>query len=569
MSRKIFSLEIIKKYRETPDSCSFTLRITDELKSQFQFISGQYLTVHLIDKNGVQHSRHYSICSLNNSQGISFCVKRVRDGLVSNLLCDGYSVGTLQVSPPTGDFILNDTILEDYRNLVFITGGSGITPIKSMIDQALANNFKGNIFLIYANRDVSSIIFHQHLMDIQRDKCQFVYAVDNPTEGWTGEVGRLTSSKVEEIFQKFKIPYKGTCFFLTGPPVIIENAINHLKTNEVYKTDIKLENFFISVSSADLSTETHSVKIRNKRRTQTISIPPNQNILDAALNAGIDIKHSCKVGNCQSCVAVLKSGKVYSTIKHQNNSNKIITCQSFPLDDMVVVDYDKSILQTIFANRNTLIIASLLLSFFLFLFFIDPSNESYLAKGYFNTGHDNLKCVACHKAAQGTTRQQLQSNSMSFLNFNHEYVSFGSLEVGNNECLDCHTRPNDVHPTHRFLEPKFAEARMEIHPENCNSCHNEHSGRRVTIEVNFCKNCHQEIKINNDPLGTSHEQLISSNQWNTCLQCHDFHGNHIFEPATRMKDTFILKSVETYFEGGEDPYGAVKKYITDSLKITN
>ncbi|MFT4699299.1 MAG: putative CXXCH cytochrome family protein [Flavobacteriaceae bacterium] len=562
--KKIFSLKIINKHRETHDSYSFTLSITNQLKSQFQFLPGQYLTVYLTDNN-VQHTRNYSICSSSNLQNITFCVKRVQNGLISNLLCDEYDVGgTLQISQPSGDFILNDLFLENYKNLVFITGGSGITPLKSMIDFALENNFKGNIFLIYANRNKSSIIFHKHLKGIQKDNCQTLFTLDNPTEDWTGEVGQLTTSKIEEIFRKNNIPYKDTCFFTSGPPIIIDNVVNHLKTNDVNTTEIKFEKFFLSSFPGERSTKPHLIKIKFKGETQRISIPANQNILDAALNSGIDIEHSCKVGNCLSCVATLKSGQIHSNIKKKNNSNEILTCQSFPLNDMVVLDFDKSIFQTSFTNRNTLMIIGFILSFVMLCFFLKPNNEYYLAKGSFNAGHNNLKCIECHKSAPGTTRQQLQANMKSFLGLKDEYVPFGSLKAGNKECLSCHNRPNDVHPTHRFMEPKFISARKEIQPQNCVSCHNEHSGKRVTIEqIGFCVNCHKDIKINNDPLDISHENLISTNQWSTCLQCHDFHGNHIYQTPTSIKDTIDLKKVENYFEGGEDPYSKIKQYITE------
>ena len=568
MNKNIGLFKIIKKTKETPNSYSFTFCIPDEQKSQFQFIPGQYITISLVDKNGIQHNRHYSITCPNNAQHISFCVKRVPNGIVSNLLCDEYPVGsTLQVNPPTGNFFLDDLILADYKTLVFITAGSGITPIKSMIDQALANNFNGNIFLIYANSTVDNIIFHEHLMNIQQDENEFIFILDEPSEGWLGEIGKLTSSKIKELFLKYKIPYKNTYFFTSGPLGVIDNVVNHLKVNKVAETAVKFEKFFVAASTENLSTETHPIKIRHKGKDLTISIPPNQTILDASLSAGLNIEHLCKTGNCLTCVAVLKSGKVYSTIEREGNSNEILTCQSYPLNDNVVLDFDKAIVQSIFANRNMLLACSFLLSFFLLLFFTAPANELYLAKGTFNTGHDSLNCVDCHKPAPGTMRQQLQSNAKSFLFHNDdEYVQFGNLKVGNKECLSCHNRPNDIHPTHRFMEPRFASARKEIHPENCTSCHKEHTGERVTIgQMDFCQHCHQDIKINNDPLSISHEHLISTNQWNTCLQCHDFHGSHIFKPPTNIRDTIALEMVENYFEGGEDPYGEIQKYVTDSI----
>lgn len=570
MPENISSLKIVNKQKETDNAYIFTLDISADLKHKFKYISGQYITIHITDKNNVKHNRHYSICGPIDSPNISFCVKPVKNGLISNLLCDEYNVGdTLQIGTPAGEFILDNSIIKNYGNLVFITGGSGITPIKSMINQALVSNFKGKMFLIYANRNIHNIIFNKYFKNIHNDKLVFICSVDTPSEGWAGEVGQLSTSKIEDIFSKYEIPYKNTCFFSSGPPIIIKNTRDHLQKNGVDLSDIKFENFFIDVPSGTISTETHIAKIKTEGKTHTLSIPPNQSILNAALTAGINIEHNCKVGNCLTCVAKLKCGKVYSAIKLNDDSNRIITCQSYPLNDAVEVDFDQGIIQQIlYRNRNALIACSLLLSFFMLLFFLNPKNESYLAKGDFNTGHENLNCVDCHKSAPGIIRQQLQKNARSFLSLDHSYAHFGTLEVSNVECLNCHNRPNDIHPTHRFLEPRFASARKEIQPQNCVSCHSEHTGKRVTIgQTDFCINCHQDIKINNDPLDIKHEDLISTNQWNTCLQCHDFHGNHLFEIASKMKDTIPLHRIETYFDGGKDPYGEIKKYISDLSRI--
>ncbi|MFM1879240.1 MAG: hypothetical protein RLZZ241_2106, partial [Bacteroidota bacterium] len=219
------------------------------------------------------------------------------------------------------------------------------------------------------------------------------------------------------------------------------------------------------------------------------------------------------------------------------------------------------------SNRNLAIAAGMVLAFFLFQFFRAPAQEIYLAKGPMNIGHANLKCADCHKEAPGTTRQQLQYNAKVFLTLSDaDYVYFGNLPVTTNECLACHNRPNDNHPTHRFMEPRFADARKAIHPESCISCHQEHHGKRITIvPMDYCMNCHRDIEIKNDPLDPSHATLIEQEQWSTCLQCHDFHGNHIFEVPTQFSDTIPIQALLDYADGKEDPYGELKEYIADSI----
>lgn len=190
-----------------------------------------------------------------------------------------------------------------------------------------------------------------------------------------------------------------------------------------------------------------------------------------------------------------------------------------------------------------------------------PVGEDYLSKGEMNTGHEDLECLDCHAKANGNMFQQLQANVMWALGSRKEAVPFGTVDVDTKKCLDCHDRPNDRHDVHRFNEPRFADARKAIKPTDCESCHLEHSGMRMTrVQTDFCINCHQELEMKEDPLDVPHETLIKENQWTTCLQCHDFHGNHKMKAAEMMKDTISMEAIREYLEGGADPYSDLKKY---------
>ena len=140
-------------------------------------------------------------------------------------------------------------------------------------------------------------------------------------------------------------------------------------------------------------------------------------------------------------------------------------------------------------------------------------------------------------------------------------VSFGTLDVDTKKCQGCHDRPNDRHPVHRFKEPRFADARKAINPTECESCHLEHSGMRMTrTETGFCINCHEDLEIKDDPIDVPHVELIANSEWTTCLQCHDFHGNHKMETPEAMKDTIAMTAIKAYIEGGKDPYSDLKRY---------
>ena len=199
------------------------------------------------------------------------------------------------------------------------------------------------------------------------------------------------------------------------------------------------------------------------------------------------------------------------------------------------------------------------------LLFLPGMNKLHV-RGPMNTGHEELNCVDCHKTAQGSTRQQVQATVRYWLGMRQTLPAFGHEKVGNKACLDCHDRPNDRHPVFRFNEPRFREARANIKPQECVSCHLEHHGVRVTQRQGFCVNCHGDLVMKNDPLTVSHETLVAQARWETCLGCHDFHGNHEFEPPIEMDSAHDPGLLKAYFSGeAPSPYGD-KKYLASNRK---
>lgn len=190
-----------------------------------------------------------------------------------------------------------------------------------------------------------------------------------------------------------------------------------------------------------------------------------------------------------------------------------------------------------------------------------PAGEQFHAKGPLNTGHETLSCAACHQNAAGSFRQQIQANLRYALGQRDAPVDFGRKPVGNEACLGCHERPNDRHPVYRFLEPRFAQARDKLRPHQCASCHAEHNGKRVTLaEIGYCVQCHKDTKLRKDPLDVSHADLIAGKRWDTCLGCHDFHGNHIMKTEKSVEKVFPPEKIRAYFDGGTSPYGSARHH---------
>jgi formate-dependent nitrite reductase cytochrome c552 subunit len=181
-------------------------------------------------------------------------------------------------------------------------------------------------------------------------------------------------------------------------------------------------------------------------------------------------------------------------------------------------------------------------------------NQGFRAPGSMNRGHERMACESCHEPAPGSLRQQLQANVRYALGLRHSAADFGSMNVENATCSSCHERPFDRHPVSRFKEPRFAKVREKLVVDRCESCHSEHTGKRVTVDNGFCQNCHGDLTMKDDPLDTPHAELVAKGRWLSCLGCHDFHGNHVMKTETRLGNASTAGAIDTYFAGGPTPY---------------
>jgi hypothetical protein len=187
--------------------------------------------------------------------------------------------------------------------------------------------------------------------------------------------------------------------------------------------------------------------------------------------------------------------------------------------------------------------------------------------GKIQPGHDALICVDCHTVSDGTVRQQLQAVSRNYL-YGMDYdVNVGFLPVTSSECKNCHERPNERHPIYRFNEPRFINALDEVEANSCLGCHSEHTGERVSsVEIGFCKACHGSLKLKLDPLDVPHSKLVESKRWDTCLGCHDYHGNHTRTTPELLNSALGTSIIGNYFKDGPSPYGLIKTYLGNTSR---
>ena len=197
---------------------------------------------------------------------------------------------------------------------------------------------------------------------------------------------------------------------------------------------------------------------------------------------------------------------------------------------------------------------------YVLLSMINDIRSPLFAKGKIQTGHENIDCEYCHQKTAGTARQQIQANVHYMLGLRETDVDFGFSKVSSGQCLECHERPNERHPIYRFQEPRFARAIEQTDATSCLGCHSEHQDRKANDDITFCQNCHTDLILKNDPLDVSHDVLIADKQWDTCLGCHDYHGNHVEAAPKKLEARHAVEVLRDYLAAGPSPYGTQRHF---------
>lgn len=358
-SSKFYKLRVSKVISETIDAKTFVLEIPEYLKNIFNYTPGQFIQLQLI-VNGKEYKRAYSLSSSPfTDDGFYFTTKRVKDGIVSNFLNDTLKPGDeLLVLPPSGNFF-KENPLSAPTHFVFFAGGSGITPIYSIIKSLLHKQPHSHFSLIYANRDLDSIIFKKEAEQLAvsyRERLTITHVLSAAAAGWGGLKGRLDQDKIVQFMNKWKImPVANTVYYVCGPSPFMELVEQELAYHKIQPPKIHLEKF-ISISNAedslkagtgleDIDTAGASVNAQLDGSNHKTNCKKDQILLDVLLEAGINAPYSCREGICSSCKAKLLEGMVMMK-KHTSLSDTdikndhILTCQAVPLSAKIKIDYD-------------------------------------------------------------------------------------------------------------------------------------------------------------------------------------------------------------------------------------
>ena len=361
MGLTFHSLPLIDLIDQTDQAYTLVFRRPEG--SLWDYHPGQYLTLRVFI-DGEELRRPYSLSSSPlDTETLAVTVKRLPRGKVSNYLRDTLQMGDeVEVLPPMGNFYVEPTPLR-IRHYILIGGGSGITPLLSILQTVLAIEPDSKVTLWYGNRNKESIIFREELSQLKqtyRERLTLIHVLSQPTPDWKGPSGRLDKDRVYElILDLFMVDEFQKGYYLCGPEGLMLAAQDAMEAHAIDPRHIFQEHFVGHVlelelkentpseSEEDLVTDppsSHSVSIILDEERYEVEVKPGQSILDAALAEGLDAPYSCKGGVCTTCMGrVLKGEITHSSAVMLLDSEKekgiVLTCQAQPVSDDVEIEY--------------------------------------------------------------------------------------------------------------------------------------------------------------------------------------------------------------------------------------
>lgn len=342
--------------RETSDSVSIAFEIPENLKNDYKFIQGQYITLKKFF-NGEDVRRSYSICSSPVTENeLRVAVKEVPGGKFSTWLNREAKIGdTLEVMTPMGNFY-SELNASNQKHYVLFAGGSGITPMYSILKTVLAVEPNSKITLFYANRNEASIIFKKgidELAENNSERLKVFHILDTAPDYYNPLFkGILTKEKVKTLVDNYINLNEDTEFFICGPTPMMDNVREVLEALQIEKNKIHIEYFTTQEAkpsekpvSAGTVIESDITIIMDGVETKIKLASNGKTILDAAMEAGLDAPFACKGAVCCTCKAKVLNGNVsmdmnYALTDEEVSEGYILTCQAHPQSAEVTIDYD-------------------------------------------------------------------------------------------------------------------------------------------------------------------------------------------------------------------------------------
>ena len=349
-------LEVIRLTTETDDA--FTIGFRTPAGAEWHYQPGQYLVL----QDQVEGERLRRAFSLSTSpvldDHLAVTIKCIPQGRVSHHLRSTLRVGDqVLVFPPAGKFILRLDAAHA-KHYVLVGGGSGITPLMSQLRSVLHAEPLSRVTLLYGNRNPESVIFGSALAQLAQqhpERLTLVHVYEQPPSGWAGPSGYIAGATAERLLSQARAATTlPTEFYLCGPNPMMEAVRAALRAIGVPEADLHTEYYTAPLTTDDATDAdpdeeeyeivTQPVRVRLDGVERTVTVPPEQSILHAAIAAGMDPPYACEEGVCCTCRARLIEGLVQMNEREGLSDDEIeagyiLTCQSHPLTADVLVEY--------------------------------------------------------------------------------------------------------------------------------------------------------------------------------------------------------------------------------------
>lgn len=353
-----YPLKIAKLIKETEDCVSLEFDIPEENKAIFAYKQGQHVTLRkMIEGEDVRRS--YSICTSPKEDRLKVAIKKVNGGAFSTYANETLVAGEeLEVMPPAGSF---NTELkpEQLKNYVGFAGGSGITPIISILKSVLDTEAKSSFTLIYANRGTDTIVFKEEiegLKNVYMERLNVFHVFSEEHSEFPLFEGFIDQEKVT-AFSKSIIDLDSTDeFFICGPEPMMLGIQAALLDLKVDKSKVHVELFTSPVGKLGVDAGKKQEDYKKVKCKVSIQIDgvktefdynSNDSILDAAAKKGADLPYACKGGVCCTCKAKLIEGEVDMAVNYALEQDEIVrgyvlSCQARPKTNKVALSFDEN-----------------------------------------------------------------------------------------------------------------------------------------------------------------------------------------------------------------------------------
>lgn len=338
-------MHVVEVVRETPDAIRVVLARPDG--QPITFTPGMFFTV-VVTIDGEEHRRAYSIASpVQQSRQVDIVIKRIADGRVSGWLNEHLRAGdTLQVLGPSGTF----TLVPDAgqaRRLLLVGGGSGITPLMSILQSVLLAEPDSRVLLLYGNRGVEDIIFHEalrRLVKSQAGRLVVRHVLEAPPKGWRGGRGRLDRAafarELDALLETTAL--QDITLYQCGPEPMMAGVREEMLSRGLPETRLHQERFTPAQKPVEASRyAAQPLRILAQGGQWTGTAQPGETLLEAGLAAGAPMTFSCTLGGCGRCRVRLVSGEVEMPepnclLPQERAANYALACIARPLGPVVL-----------------------------------------------------------------------------------------------------------------------------------------------------------------------------------------------------------------------------------------